>query len=111
MTKIREQFFKEFEIEPITILNTCVYESYRCKYPGFDKKCCDCEYYHLNKKYYLQITADVLLKLICILNNFTDFTCILNGENVEEIKDEILLTCINYKNEQFFKEEVQELFK
>ena len=101
MTNIEEKFFKTFGIETRCIEKNPTY-------------CCD--YEDCNKCRglgYPQITDRILLELICILNDFSDF-CI---EEIcyECLKEEILCKCIEWldcaiKHDEF-KAQVQSLFK
>lgn len=72
MNNIEEKFYITFGIEPIEL-----------EYPD-------------NTEYYPEITDRILLELICILN---ETACeVLEAENIEDLKNEILETCIKVYN-------------
>lgn len=85
-----ECFFEAFQIEPIVL-----------DYPD-------------NFEYYPEINSDILLELICILNKYT--TAVLDSENVEDLRQEVLKLCIiNYREphinedgDEFYNEELYE---
>ena len=59
-------------------------------------KCAKCENGYIKCKYYPEITSEKLLELICILN---ETSCeALVAENTEDLKNEILETCIKVYN-------------
>lgn len=103
MNDIEEEFYNTFEIEPIGC--ECYETSKNCV--GI-VDCSECA-----RAICQPITDRILLELICILNNFSDF-CI---EEIcyECLKEEILCKCIEWldcaiKHDEF-KAQVQSLFK
>ena len=98
---IEETFFKNFRIEK------------RCR----DKVVCSGITCNACPAYlYPEITAEKLLQLICIGQNYFDFDFKnLWFKNQNELKSEILRQLINYKNQKFsenkFKEQVSKLFE
>jgi hypothetical protein len=81
-TELEEHFFKTFGIEPKidydykTIIQDVVKTGFNINYP--------------------EITNDILLQMICILN---ETSCeVLSAENIEDLKNEILETCIKVYN-------------
>ena len=123
MSDIEKEFFEAMKIKP-TMLCQCSFKNlkdYRYEYEygddncehsdDFEFSCKDCEKSIQNIPLYPPITSDIVLGLVCIINNFTDTIVILNGYDIEQIKKEVLNTCIKCKDIEFVKEEVQELFK
>lgn len=106
MTELEKNFFDLFGIEP----------NKWCKI-GIDK---DGNFYKepIDKRY-PQITDHILLKLICIINNYwqtkleRDYQ--LYSVNIDELKQEVLRDCMEYLCEpidiECIKPQVQALFK
>lgn len=125
MSDIEKEFFEAFGIEPkkhyycakhlpkykcVCWDNARVKNSY-CNNWNDETK--ECEFYKedIEKRFYPPITSDIVLGLVCIINNFTDTIVTLSGYDIEQIKKEVLNTCIKCKDIEFVKEEVQELFR
>jgi len=108
MTEIEEQFFKTFGIEPFIY---CSNPRLDCsaRSEGTCKK--ECEYY--SGILYPEITAEILLELICILNKHyqDNYQCatMLVGTTIEEVKKCILSEC--FENEKHIKAQVRKVFE
>ena len=87
-TELEQEFYDTFGIEKIcthTIINP-----EKCNRRRMTR-CCGCDWLD-----YLNITAEKLLEMICILN---ETACeVLLAENIEDLKNEILKTCIKVYN-------------
>ena len=100
---IEEEFFKTFGIEK------------QCKHPIKHDECIQSGLCSRNCEYYLypEITAEKLLQLICIYNNYSNiygqYPIMLLGLNMNALKEHILVRCINYKEE--LKQQVRKLFE
>lgn len=118
-TELEQEFFKAFGIEP----KKQGYCDWQSDCPYSDIKCgddCPCWKYE-NELKYPEITDRKLLKMICILN---ETACeVLAAENIEDLKNEILETCIKvyntpiltsdgdeYDNDAIY-DKIQQLFK
>ena len=95
-TNITEEFFRVFGIK--TTEKSYCSKGYCYRQPSIkfsdNEICRNCEKGH----FYIvpQITSDRLLQLICILN---EIACeVLLAENIEDLKNEILETCIKVYN-------------
>jgi hypothetical protein len=83
ITRLEQEFFRVFGLEPFCDLP--------CNKRGVE---CTDNTYCGNK--YPDITSEKLLKMICILN---ETACeVLAAENIEDLKNEILETCIKVYN-------------
>lgn len=98
---IEEEFFKVFGIDPRDYYS-CSIDSY-CPY---NPNLCDenCPYYIKYKTAYPEITEDILLELICILNKFTGYTSLFS-DSCQGIKEEIL------KNTLFVYKQLRKSYK
>lgn len=114
-TELEKQFFDTFGIEPKEF-KSCDVGTF-CPY---DNQLCDdtCPYYRTYKVDYPEITDNILLELICIINKRSDFG--LFSSKIDELKDEILDHCLiligddtDYTTgfEEEIKQQVQALFK
>ena len=93
-SKLEQEFYDTFGIEP-EINYVC--DKRPCK-KGFLKTCADigCSHLYDTREDYPDITAEKLLEMICILNKTA---CeVLASENIEDLKNEILETCIKVYN-------------
>ena len=90
MDNIEEEFFKTFGIEKNKL------PAYCSDYIGH---CIGCKYFRNSQREcyeYPEITDRILLELICILN---ETACeVLGAENIEDLKNEILGTCVKVYN-------------
>ena len=98
-SEIEKEFFKTFEIEPISKWHKC--KDYSCV-------CCD-EYDNCSKREFIypEITDRILLKLICKAD------CLMfsiHGSSIELLKENILKEFIYWKDD-VVKSEIQQLFK
>ena len=96
MSEIEESFFETFNIKPKCDLP--------CQKRGVE--CVDNTYCG-NK--YPEITSDILLKLICILNDFEGID--VKATTPEELKEELLKQCIEPFEYPIAFEERQEIDK
>ena len=103
-TELEEQFFKTFGVEPECSIEDV--KNVKC----VEKKCKDCIFCMKP-----EITAEILLEMICILNKegiygYSDWGGnFVIGETVEELKESILTDCIRDKSKIF--KQIQQLFK
>ena len=91
--KIEEEFFQCFDISPKEE-KYCYYE---CKKPEFKQRCCEdknCEFFRRNIEY-PQITDTHYLELITHLSGVTKPHFVFE-RGVEELKQDILIQCMNY---------------
>lgn len=87
-TELEQEFYDIFDIEPK--YKTCIFRYCRNK-KEYDCDNCGDRFWH-----YPEITAEKLLEMICILN---ETACeVLASENIEDLKNEILETCIKVYN-------------
>ena len=98
-TELEQEFYKTFEIEPISKWHKC--KDYSCI-------CCD-EYDNCSKREFIypEITDRILLKLIC------KAYCLMfsvQGSSIELLKENILKEFI-YWREDVDKSEIQQLFE
>lgn len=98
--KIEQDFFETFGIE----------KKEPCKYGlgcGHIKPCCP------RKLTYPPITPEIVLKLAATLNDIVfskiECCCLFTGKTVEEITNNILSDCIDYKDN--IQDQVRTLFK
>ena len=85
---IEKKFYNTFGIKP---KRQCYYSDTHCK--NHCNK--DCVNFYMKPKY-PDITAEKLLEMICILN---ETACeVLVAENVEDLKNEVLETCLKVYN-------------
>lgn len=116
ITELEQKFYDIFGIEPLEYICTNVpYEDlwYECT-DGDYNKCKICK--HVSIQYH-EITAEKLLEMICVLNNYGKYDCW--GVTIARLKKAILENCIvvviskslnNVILEQF-KQRIQQLFK
>ena len=111
-TDLEKQFFDAFGIEPD--VESCYGRCYhKCDTKSY-LNCKDCDKATV---IYPQITSDILLELICILNNYGKYDTW--AVSVEKLKDFILMNCIKVIKEKDlnemplnnFKSQIQALFK
>ena len=107
MNEIGEKFYKTFGIEP---KQHCTKEGSICAY----FECPKCDYYNY---IYPPITDRILLELICLIS--VDYVVkIENSINTQELRTNILKSCIGYElsemipksRKEQFKKQVQSLF-
>lgn len=92
-TELEQEFFKVFEIEPqkLCFNGDCIAKDEI----GYDEKICDNRCAYIEREY-PKITDRRLLQMICILN---ETSCeVLSAEDKEDLKNEILETCIKVYN-------------
>lgn len=116
-TELEQEFYDTFGIEKqMAATVSCT--------PGY-LKCEHCEYYKHIEEYkgrctkldYPRITAEKLLKIICILNNYFKYNCW--ALTVTTLKYAILKNCIEIIVDKLldddvleqFKQQIQQLFK
>ena len=124
MNKIEEVFFKTFELKKQIIYlvidmgqsHICDKETLLMNKHLFKKKSRRC-YVKAVNWVYPEITAEKLLRLICILNDLTGRLTELCSDDINTLKEEILKICLSnfevfrlsYKKE--FLKQVQRLFE
>ena len=127
MNDIEQQFFKAFGIEPIMLCD-CEFKNlydYRieygqdvCIYPDEStakNPCLKCKLAKQIHPLYPEITAEKLLKIICLINTYDDR--LLFKTSYDELKNEILKLAIEtgtnegVVNYQQFKQQVRSLFE
>ena len=108
ITELEKQFYKTFEIEPISKWHKC--KDYSCV-------CCD-EYDNCSKREFIypKITDHKLLEMICIFSQHCNF-----GRwnkyamrSIDDFKYIMLSQLIEYQNKRYtygIKEKIQQLFK
>ena len=105
VTELEQKFYDTFGIE-----KKCNKETYKLCVGSLS--CNDCQ-----SPYYPKITAEKLLEMICILNNYDKYDCW--AVTVAKLKDAILENCIavvvlkllNDTILEQFKQQIQQLFK
>lgn len=108
-TELEQEFYDTFDIEPE--YKTCIFKY--CK----NKKEYDCDNCGDRLWHYPEITAEKLLAMICILNNYGKYDCW--AVTVARLKDKILENCIavvickllNDTILERYKCQIQRLFK
>lgn len=104
MSNIEEEFFHTFNISKQIMCS----HSDTCYNGSVTKDCEGCNSYR-----YPEITAEILLKLICILNEHycNNYQCatMLVGSTIEEVKKCILVECL--ENAKYIKDKVKSLFE
>ena len=104
-TELEEQFFKVFGIEPIPI-KTYGYWLIKGSIAENDKG---------EKVVYPEITDRKLLEMICVLSQWdADNYYQILANNMQDLKNEILNDCINFKQKlknKYFDAQIQQLFK
>jgi len=85
MTEIEEEFYKTFDIKPVTLKDF----NYNTLNYGFKTIC-------INEVRYPKITDRILLELICILNDFDDGH--YESITLDKLKQEVLEDLIYYHN-------------
>lgn len=104
-----KEFFKTFEIEPV-FYRLCSKPRLDCTARETDLCTDGCEYY--SGTLYPQITAEILLELICILMNGSSNISIQNYDkpiNINGFKNLILTACIDCA--ECIKDKVKSLFE
>ena len=90
MNKIEKQFFDTFDIQYEFCSDTCLNP---CKF-----QCDDCE---LRTERYPQITDSILLKLICIANQYEYYPTSTNIKNIQARTLRILLKAKKYLKDTY----------
>lgn len=111
-TNITEQFFKVFGVEPTKLCfnGDCAVKDEI----GYDKNICNNKCVYIDRQY-PKITADVLLRLICILSGCCNCTLDIKAKNVEDLKIGVLQQAIDRVgyalNKDKYKHQVRSLFE
>ena len=122
-TQLEQEFYNTFGIEPEPKYwckrfdETRIADCNVIKEPS--KKCSKCENGYIKYRYYPVITAEKLLRLLCIVideYNRNGHTFYLDSTNVKELKEDILdalIGCIDATCDLFETEvkQIQQLFK
>ena len=103
-TELEQEFYDTFEIESEPgywckrFDETSIADCNGIKEPS--KKCAKCENGYIKYKYYPIITAEKLIQIFLVLNQWYDwrYGVDIEAENVEDFKKEILQKCIDIYN-------------
>ena len=95
-TEIEKTFFDTFGIEQKEH-KECQCDYLNCPNPDIEE-CEECYYYKTYKFDYPQITDRILLELICIANQYEDYSQTTNMKNIKARTLRILL-----RNEKFYR--------
>ena len=115
ITELEQEFYDTFGIEP-EINYVCDKEP--CEKELLeDKQCKGCSHLYDTREDYPEITAEKLLEMICILNNYGKYDCW--GVTIARLKKAILENCIvvvvskllNDAILEQFKQQIQQLFR
>lgn len=85
-SELEQKFYDTFGIEPLSQWHKC--KDFNCIY------CDEYEFCSRREFIYPRITSDILLKLICILNDYEGID--VKAITVGELKEELLSQCIEY---------------
>ena len=97
-TKLEQEFYKTFEIEPATV------QEYGASYFW--------DTIEIDGKRYTPIDDRKLLEMICILNLTNGINCTAyESKNISDLKKEILDECMSISNDKELKTKIQQLFK